>query len=290
MKTIPIALAPQYTSGSSTLAFCLRIERGDGTVIAVTSLDKDLVVNGETYTAAHGLDVSALVYQVGLAVNNAELTVIPDDDEADVTQQDLLTGLYDGAEFELFQVNYLDTTDGRNTLLRGLLGEVPKIDRGQYTVEMRAWSQLLQQAIGIVTSKTCRARFGSDGSDRRPRCGIDASLFTVTGTITTATSRQIVVDSARTEADDWFAEGIFTPNSGANVGYSRRIRSYESDTFTFDLAFPYAFAPGDTYSAVAGCRKRLEDCRDKYDNVLNFQGEPHGRGIDVITASPRTDV
>jgi len=38
---------------------------------------------------------------------------------------------------------------------------------------------------------------------------------------------------------------------------------------------------------VAGCRKRLdEDCRLKFDNVLNFQGEPHRPTVDAITETP----
>ena len=281
MKTIPIALEPQYSSGSSTLCHCLRIERADGAVIAATSLDADIEVDGVTYSGVNGLDVSALVFQVGLAVNNLELTVIPDD-TGDITEADLLTGLWDNARFELFEVNYLDPTDGKNVLLQGVMGEV-SIARGAYTVEMRALSQFLNQPIGIVTSKTCRAILGDAA------CTVDLEPFTVTGTLTASASRQVVTDSARAEVDEWFAEGTFTPTSGANVGYSRRVKSYAADAFTFDLPFPYEFEAGDTYTAIAGCRKRLEDCRDKFDNVLNMQAEPHGLGIDVITATPEPD-
>lgn len=281
MKTIPIALEPQYISGSSTLCHCLRIERADGTIIAATSLDADIEVDGLTYSAVNGLDVSALVFQAGLAVNNLELTVIPDD-TGDIAEADLLTGLWDNARFELFETNYLDPTDGKNVLLQGVMGEVT-INRGAYTVEMRALSQFLNQPIGIVTSKTCRAILGDAG------CTVDLAPFTVTGTLTGVTSRQVVTDTARTEADDWFGNGRFTPTGGANVGYSRRVRAYSSDAFTFDLPFPYEFEAGDTYTAIAGCWNRIEDCRDKFNNILNMQAEPHGRGIDVITSVPEPD-
>jgi hypothetical protein len=44
---------------------------------------------------------------------------------------------------------------------------------------------------------------------------------------------------------------------------------------------------GDTFIPTVGCRKRLEeDCRDKFDNVLNFVGEPHRRGINNLTSRP----
>jgi uncharacterized phage protein (TIGR02218 family) len=280
VKTIPIALEPQYSSGSSTLCHCLRIERADGTIIAATSLDADIEVDGLTYSGVNGLDVSALVFQAGLAVNNLELTVIPDD-TGDITEADLLTGLWDNARFELFETNYLDPTDGKNVLLKGVMGEVT-INRGAYTIEMRALSQFLNQPIGIVTSKTCRARLGDSA------CTIVLGPFTIPDEISVVTSRQ-VVSGTLVGSDDWYTEGTFTPTSGANVGYSRRVRAYASGAFTFDLPFPYEFEVGDTFVAVAGCRKRIEDCRDKFNNILNMQAEPHGRGIDVITSVPEPD-
>ncbi|NTV79657.1 MAG: beta tubulin, partial [Clostridiales bacterium] len=36
--------------------------------------------------------------------------------------------------------------------------------------------------------------------------------------------------------------------------------------------FHYAVAIGDQYSMIPGCRRRLEDCRDKWNNVVNFGG------------------
>ena len=57
--------------------------------------------------------------------------------------------------------------------------------------------------------------------------------------------------------------------------------------FTLTLPFPFDAAIGDTYSAIAGCRKRLtEDCKTRFANVLNFQGEPHLPGIDLLTKVP----
>jgi uncharacterized phage protein (TIGR02218 family) len=53
--------------------------------------------------------------------------------------------------------------------------------------------------------------------------------------------------------------------------------------FTLSLPMLSAISAGHTFSVIAGCQKRLEDCRDKFSNVLNFQGEPHLPGIDQLT-------
>lgn len=82
---------------------------------------------------------------------------------------------------------------------------------------------------------------------------------------------------------------MLTWTSGDNDGLSVKVKTYSSATDTFTLMLPMVLPiqVGDTYSVVAGCRKRLdEDCRLKFSNVLNFQGEPHRPAVDDITASP----
>ena len=238
-----------------------------------------------------GLAVTAIAQSAGLAVNNLEIVIGYDDT---FTKADFLAGRWDGAAWELFEVNWAAPADGTNTIGRYITGDV-KPGRLSCSVELRALSQFLQQGIGLITSKTCRARLADFPSQvQGARCGLDVADFTVTGTITSASGQQAARDDARTEADDWFGDGVLTFTSGANDGLSQKVKTHELDSngaaFTFSLPFPFAIAPGDAYSLVAGCRKRLaEDCRDKFDNVLNFQGEPHLPGADLATATPVVD-
>ncbi len=41
-------------------------------------------------------------------------------------------------------------------------------------------------------------------------------------------------------------------------------------------------AIGDTFAIRAGCDKRLETCRAKFGNVVNFRGFPHIPGQDAV--------
>jgi uncharacterized phage protein (TIGR02218 family) len=280
MKTIPIALAPQYSGDNSTLCTCLHVTRADGEVRGFTTLDQAIVVSGVTYEP--GFDVSSLVSAVGLGVDNLELTILPDD--ASVTEADLLTGLWNNAWFYIFETNHEDPSDGVLGLKRGITGEV-RLGRNAYVVEFRCLTQFLQQPLGAVTQRTCRAHF-ADYPAQVPwaRCGINPMYWTVTGELTGVTSRQVVTDSARAEASDWFGEGVFEFTAGANAGYSRKVKSFAAGAFTFSLPFPFDPAIGDDYSVIAGCRKRHDtDCRDKFSNIPNFQGEPHSPGLDLLT-------
>jgi uncharacterized phage protein (TIGR02218 family) len=45
---------------------------------------------------------------------------------------------------------------------------------------------------------------------------------------------------------------------------------------------PFPIAAGDAFTIVAGCDRRLESCRQKFANVLNFRGEPFIPGADAV--------
>ena len=43
---------------------------------------------------------------------------------------------------------------------------------------------------------------------------------------------------------------------------------------------------GTLIELIEGCDKRFETCRDRFANALNFRGEPHLPGIDLLTRYP----
>lgn len=47
-------------------------------------------------------------------------------------------------------------------------------------------------------------------------------------------------------------------------------------------AFPFPVAPGDTFTVQAGCNRLLSTCKAKFNNVINFRGEPNIPGTDKL--------
>lgn len=284
-KTIPALLLTNYASDTPTTAFGLKITRADAEVFGWTSADIDTEDIGDSvlYRATPGLDVASWAASAGLAVGNTELSILHEDDT--ITRADILAGRWNNAEFNLFRYNWASPSDGIEYISSGRLGEVmPRA--GHYVAELRDLKQYLQQPVGAVSSKTCRARLGD------AMCGVNLAPFTFTGTLTSVTSKQVFRDSARAEAADYFAEGILTWTAGLNAGLAQKVKAHAADgTFTLSLPMIFAVQVGDTYSVVAGCRKRLdEDCAAKFANALNFQGEPHRPTIDDLTSSPEVNV
>lgn len=282
MKVIPSALATHYAQGSTTVAYGLIITRAtDGVVLGFTSSDKDASVLGVPLKSDPGVEVTSLVGSSGPEVGNLELGTL--NDGSIFKKKDIFGGLWRNAAYKIFRYNFESPADGVEYLTTGTLGEI-RVSVGKLVIELRDLRQYLQQDVGNVTQKTCRYRFGD------AKCGMDitAPPLNVTGTVTSVQNpSRVFTSSARTEAADFFAEGLIKFTSGLNAGMDFKVKDFSAGQFTLVL---FCFAPiqvGDAYTAIAGCRLRFEeDCRDKYGNELNFGGEPHRRGVNVLTAAP----
>lgn len=281
-KVVPAGLLSNYHSDSPTVAWAIKITRTDDAVYGWTSADRDATIDAVIYESAPGLSVASFASSAGLAVDNSELTVLADD--TIITRADIIAGRWNNAAYLLFKYDWTDVSAGEEVISAGFLGELhPR--SGAYVAELRALQQYLQQPVGAASTKTCRARLGD------AMCMVDLGGWTETGTITSVTSKQVFTDSSRTEADDYFGEGILTWTAGLNTGLSQKVKTYASDTFTLSLPMIFDVQIGDTYSVIAGCRKRLdEDCAAKFSNELNFQGEPHRPTVDELTSSPEVNV
>ena len=110
MKALPAPLAAHLASGSTTMAYCWRVTRHDGTVMGFTEHDLDLVYAGTTFAASTGFSASQIEQSLGLSIDNmnAEGAL----SSAAITDADILAGRYDDATVELFWVNWSDPIDG----------------------------------------------------------------------------------------------------------------------------------------------------------------------------------
>jgi uncharacterized phage protein (TIGR02218 family) len=45
---------------------------------------------------------------------------------------------------------------------------------------------------------------------------------------------------------------------------------------------------GNSFSLVAGCDKSFTTCAEKFNNAINFRGEPHVPGIDKMLETAGT--
>jgi uncharacterized phage protein (TIGR02218 family) len=97
-------------------------------------------------------------------------------------------------------------------------------------------------------------------------------------------------DSSKTQPNGYFSGGIIRFSSGANNGQSIEIREFSGGRFSLFLPLPNSIVVGDTYTVIAGCDKMFDTCIARFNNALNFRGEPHVPGTDKLleTSATRT--
>lgn len=275
MKTRSIALAAHQARDTTSLTQCLRVERVDGVVVGVNMTSRSFQYLGETYSARDGVSPASIEAQADGAVQNTEVAGFLSEDFA--TEEEIAGGLWDNAFVSLFEVNYRDLSMGHMSLMSGWLGDI-SAGRTIFDSELRSLAQALQQQLGDVYQPMCRARLGDS------TCKVDIEALRVTSTLTAVTSRRTMTDSARGEAADWFGAGLFRVLEGPYTGMEMEVHAFVSGVYTLALPLPFDPTVGMAYSVIPGCRKRHErggmfpagisDCRDKFNNVINFQGEP----------------
>jgi len=115
------------------------------------------------------------------------------------------------------------------------------------------------------------------------------------------TSDYIFTDTSRTEADDWFKYGVLTWVTGDNAGISSDIKSStDVGVITTRQGAIKTIEVGNTYKISVGCNHILKmpsdvkgsaytgDCRVKFNNTINFGGEPELPNIDRVAAPAGT--
>lgn len=72
-----------------------------------------------------------------------------------------------------------------------------------------------------------------------------------------------------------------------NAGLSREVKCYTTGQITLQEPFPYPVAVGDSYILYEGCDLSETTCHDRYNNVVNFNGEPWLQGQDKLVQVAR---
>ena len=232
-----------------------------------------------TYDAASGCTPTALDSSSDTTPDTLSVQAVLDSER--ITAQDILAGRYDDAKIDIFEVNYADISAGILQLHTGRLGEM-RMEGAECHAEIFGLTDALSASIGAVYSRTCRARLGD------AQCGVSISARTVNGQITEILSPLRFTDTMRTESSGIFAHGILTFTSGNNAGLSVEIAAYASGELRLSTTLPYALTVGDAYTLTQGCDKQFSTCKTRFNNSINFRGEPHVPGLDKMLETANT--
>lgn len=272
-------------TGATHVCQCWCVTRTDGLQLGFTDHDRPLVFEGVSFTPSSGLSARALASTSGLSVNNTEALGVLSSDA--ITEADIAAGRYDRAGVTVWQVCW-DDVSARQIRFRGTMGEITRA-AGGFQAELLGLTEALNHPHGRSYLKTCSAILGDAA------CGFNVSdpAFQTTFALGETTDRQhFRLPDSGDFADGWFTHGLLEVQSGDAAGLRGAIRSDVSSGGLRQIALwaplPHPLAIGDVLRLTAGCDKRADTCREKFANLVNFQGFPDIPGDDWLVSVPRS--
>lgn len=274
-----------------TLGTCIKIVLQNGKKLGFTTHTSNVrfIEEPDLVYYSKGFTPTAVSKNSEMSVDNADGQMIIDN--INVLESDLESGIYNNAYYELWDFDWTLKTNGyysyadRLKEINGTIGEV-KRDKLQYTTEYRSLAQYLAITIIDLYKASCNATFGD------ARCGKDLTSLTFTDSIgAVVRSNQFIVNTL-SQADNYYNNGIVEFLTGANAGKKYKIKSWNLSTKTIILQMPsyYAISVGDTTKFTAGCNKDKADCKNKFNNYINYRGFMEIPGLDFISSGGGTKV
>jgi len=283
---MPAALMAHLETGHTTLCRCWAVKRSDGVLFGFTDHDCDLTFDEMQFKANSGLSAQSLQQATGLSIDNTEAIGALSDGA--VNEADIDAGRFDGAEVRAWLVNWIDVSQ-RMLQFRGHMGEIRRAG-GAFQAELRGLTEQLNRPLGRVYQKPCTAVLGDS------TCGFDLTTpgYSTEATLGAVREGQIFVLPVLEDFEpDWFRRGVLRVISGAGAGLWGAIKGDlikgETRTITLWESLRADIQPGDQVRLTAGCDRRFETCRLKFNNALNYQGFPDIPGEDWLMAVPRQE-
>ncbi|MCB2048636.1 MAG: phage BR0599 family protein [Novosphingobium sp.] len=187
------------------------------------------------------------------------------------------SGRFDGAQV---RIGIVDWESGETlTLYHGSIGAVLEQD-GTFSAELVSRKAELLRDPVPRTSPTCRAEFCAPG------CNLPPQYFTFEGTldlVDVETNSVVISTNAILEN---LVGGRLRWLDGPQAGLATTITGILEGALTLDSPVDPSAGTGASVMVREGCDHTLTTCSVRFNNAINFRGEPHLPGNDLLTRYP----
>lgn len=235
------------------LAFCFTIVLDNGKIVNLTSSDH-FIKNGHTiFLPNSGLRIIKAKFNES-AQDQIILNGIFEDDGI-CELDDLLSSVI---TIHLYQDNNL-----QNLFTFNCTNYVKQALRFELVLESKI--KKYNQSILLSYSKTCRANFGDT------KCKLDIELYSGEYTVGDVYGREVLINNIDKE------NGYFDTGSAFSLtnSFCSKIISQINGKIELYKMPQNALKAGDKIKLSKGCDKSFTTCCIKFNNAVNFRGEPN---------------
>jgi uncharacterized phage protein (TIGR02218 family) len=261
----------------TALAYGWRLERRDGVTIGFTSHDCDVIFDGLLLRASPGMEPTSVVERMGF--DNGGLDVRGALTSDALAQADIEAGRWDDAALALFTFDWTDLEQPAQLLAMGRLGTI-SYSGNRFETVFTGPNSALRKPVAPFTSPTCRAKFCDH------QCSLNRLRFTCEVTVVSNIEDRLALAPATNLDPGHFATGYLLWLEGPNCGLRSLILSNSANGVTLAAPPAHVISQPVHVSLVEGCDKTIATCSSRFANVMNFRGEPHLPGNDILTRYP----
>jgi uncharacterized phage protein (TIGR02218 family) len=272
MKSASPALIALMDSTQFVMADLFTITLPSGETLRWTSSDLSIVWAGATYIPVP-IERSEIRLVMGIEVSTLSATVFPTADMTAGGNPFLIAckvGALDGATL-LLQRGYFSSFAapcvGVLHLFEGTIS-VESANGIEANLSVRDYLSLFNIDMPRNShSPGCNNTLYDAG------CGINRASRAFFGTVQAGSTKQVINHSLAQTAG-YFNYGVIEFLTGINAGVTVTVSKHLLGTLGLAIPLKSTPAVGDTFNVYPGCDRTLNTCKNKYDNVIKFRGQP----------------
>lgn len=243
---------------NQSIEFTILIESKNNPQIALTTSEQNILINNIEY--AHCASINKISLS-SLNISNDVIDLsIPYDN-----YNDRISLIDANVTIKIYYKS--DNLEQSITIYRGFVMQFEKSDL-LIALKIASISQRLYKTYGTLFSPLCKATLGDN------KCQKDLTEMSVSGVITNFNAKNGFIGSHVKKQNGYFKFGIVEFNSGKLVGQKFNIHDNVDNAIFLMQNINNKLSIGGQYTLYPGCDKKLTTCKSKFNNVVNFRGEP----------------
>jgi hypothetical protein len=236
--------------------YCFEISINDGTILFLTSYDKPIASNSIVFSPYSGLTIKEAEFNDS-AQNNIILEGIFEHsgvtEQMDLHESEIKISTYLSGVFYPF-VTYKTKLYVKNDM--------------SFIIYLGSETIKYNQSLTKIFSKTCRANFGD------LLCKIDKNNYSTIYEISSIIGRKLSLVDCDKE-NGYFTGGSASFKTDHGKQFESKITRHFEKNIELNIIVPAIFADNcKSVTLTVGCDKKFISCCNKFNNGVNFRGEP----------------